>query len=76
MCVSHCATGLAAGRGVLADVVALVVAALGRRNLELQVDAGAQQLVARRPEQYLWSYNRYKTPAGIEPPTQQGAGLA
>jgi KDO2-lipid IV(A) lauroyltransferase len=27
-----------------------------------------EQLIRRRPEQYLWSYNRYKVPAGVQPP--------
>lgn len=27
-----------------------------------------ERIVARKPEQYLWSYNRYKTPRGAEPP--------
>src|SRR5262245_3562879 len=27
-----------------------------------------EQLIRRHPEQYLWSYNRYKIPAGVRPP--------
>ena len=27
-----------------------------------------EEIVRRCPEQYMWSYNRYKTPAGVEPP--------
>jgi len=27
-----------------------------------------EMLIRRCPEQYLWSYNRYKIPAGVEPP--------
>jgi Kdo2-lipid IVA lauroyltransferase/acyltransferase len=27
-----------------------------------------EHLIRRRPEQYLWSYNRYKVPAGVRPP--------
>lgn len=27
-----------------------------------------EQLIRRKPEQYLWSYNRYKIPAGARPP--------
>jgi KDO2-lipid IV(A) lauroyltransferase len=27
-----------------------------------------EQMVRRRPEQYLWGYNRYKVPAGVQPP--------
>jgi len=30
-----------------------------------------EQMIRRSPAQYLWSYNRYKIPAGVEPP--QGA---
>jgi KDO2-lipid IV(A) lauroyltransferase len=31
-----------------------------------------EDLVRRRPEQYLWSYNRYKVPAGVAPPDRTG----
>jgi KDO2-lipid IV(A) lauroyltransferase len=27
-----------------------------------------EQMILRCPEQYLWSYNRYKVPAGVNPP--------
>jgi KDO2-lipid IV(A) lauroyltransferase len=27
-----------------------------------------EHLIRRCPEQYLWSYNRYKVPAGVRPP--------
>jgi Kdo2-lipid IVA lauroyltransferase/acyltransferase len=27
-----------------------------------------EQMIRGRPEQYLWSYNRYKVPAGVQPP--------
>jgi KDO2-lipid IV(A) lauroyltransferase len=27
-----------------------------------------EQMIRRRPEQYLWGYNRYKVPAGVQPP--------
>jgi len=29
------------------------------------INAAIESLVRRRPEQYLWSYNRYKTPRGV-----------
>jgi KDO2-lipid IV(A) lauroyltransferase len=32
-----------------------------------------QQLIARSPAQYFWSYNRYKTPDGINGPEQETA---
>ncbi|GAC1408686.1 MAG: lysophospholipid acyltransferase family protein [Burkholderiaceae bacterium] len=28
-----------------------------------------EELIARCPAQYFWSYNRYKTPAGVQPPS-------
>lgn len=34
-----------------------------------QINQAMESLIRRRPEQYLWSYNRYKTPAGITPPS-------
>jgi len=33
-----------------------------------QINAALEKLVCACPAQYLWSYNRYKTPAGIEAP--------
>jgi KDO2-lipid IV(A) lauroyltransferase len=30
-----------------------------------------EMLILRCPEQYLWSYNRYKVPAGVTPPGEQ-----
>jgi KDO2-lipid IV(A) lauroyltransferase len=35
---------------------------------EAALNRAVEALVRRRPEQYLWSYNRYKVPAGAEPP--------
>lgn len=32
------------------------------------INAAVEAVVARYPEQYLWSYNRYKRPAGSPPP--------
>jgi KDO2-lipid IV(A) lauroyltransferase len=34
-----------------------------------QINAALEKLVRACPEQYLWSYNRYKVPAGTEAPT-------
>ncbi len=36
-----------------------------------QVNAALEELVLINPAQYLWSYNRYKIPAGIKPATMQ-----
>ncbi|HEV2611181.1 MAG TPA: lysophospholipid acyltransferase family protein [Noviherbaspirillum sp.] len=35
------------------------------------INAAMEELIARCPSQYFWSYNRYKTPAGAASPTQQ-----
>lgn len=39
---------------------------------EAALNRAVEAQVRRCPEQYLWSYNRYKTPAGAEPPPAQG----
>ena len=33
-----------------------------------QLNRGLEELIRRCPAQYLWSYNRYKVPAGVAPP--------
>jgi len=35
------------------------------------INAAMERLVARCPAQYIWSYNRYKTPAGVKAPGAQ-----
>ena len=35
---------------------------------EQSMNRAVENLVRERPTQYLWSYNRYKVPAGVEPP--------
>jgi len=34
------------------------------------INAAMEQLIAHCPAQYFWSYNRYKTPAGVAAPAQ------
>jgi KDO2-lipid IV(A) lauroyltransferase len=34
------------------------------------LNAALEQVILRCPEQYLWSYNRYKAPAGSQPQTE------
>lgn len=36
-----------------------------------QINHALEALIRRAPEQYLWAYNRYKRPAGAEPPPAQ-----
>ena len=38
-----------------------------------RLNRGLEQLIRRSPAQYLWSYNRYKTPAGVAPPDTSAA---
>lgn len=38
-----------------------------------QINREVEQLIRRCPQQYLWGYNRYKQPAGAEPPPGAGA---
>ncbi len=39
-----------------------------RKTAARQLNAALEELIRKAPTQYLWSYNRYKTPAGAEPP--------
>ena len=38
-----------------------------------QINREVEKLIRACPEQYLWGYNRYKQPAGAEPPPGAGA---
>jgi KDO2-lipid IV(A) lauroyltransferase len=38
------------------------------------MNRGLEALVRECPAQYLWGYNRYKTPAGVAPPPAPGSG--
>jgi len=35
--------------------------------LRRRINRVLEELIRQRPEQYLWGYNRYKTPAGAKP---------
>ncbi|MBV2194820.1 MAG: lysophospholipid acyltransferase family protein [Azonexus sp.] len=60
----------------------LVVQALGAPLAEtlearvVQFNEALERLIAACPEQYLWSYNRYKIPAGVLPPDAETETLA
>jgi len=41
---------------------------------EAALNRAVEVQVRRRPEQYLWSYNRYKTPAGADAPPAKAEG--
>jgi len=38
------------------------------RSVPQQINAELERMIRAFPEQYLWSYNRYKVPRGIEMP--------
>jgi KDO2-lipid IV(A) lauroyltransferase len=38
------------------------------RSVPLQINAALERVIAISPAQYLWSYNRYKIPPGVQPP--------
>ncbi len=40
-------------------------------SLSQQINVALEKLVLKCPAQYLWSYNRYKRPAGVEPPANE-----
>jgi len=66
-----CAERLPRGRGYRFVVEPL----LATRPPESPVRAlnrSLEQIIRRRPEQYLWAYNRYKVPAGAPRPPQEG----
>ena len=61
---------LPGGRGYRMNVEELPARDFDEAALNRAVEAQ----VRRCPEQYLWSYNRYKTPAGAEPPPVKAKG--
>ncbi len=36
------------------------------------INAAMEGLIAQCPQQYFWSYHRYKRPSGVEPPLEEG----
>jgi KDO2-lipid IV(A) lauroyltransferase len=61
---------LPAGRGYRLHLEEVPGAGFDEAALNRAIEAQ----VRRRPEQYLWSYNRYKVPAGAEPPPAKAHG--
>jgi KDO2-lipid IV(A) lauroyltransferase len=39
-----------------------------QRSIPEQINASLESVIRKHPEQYLWSYNRYKVPRGALPP--------
>jgi KDO2-lipid IV(A) lauroyltransferase len=40
------------------------------QSVPLQINRALERIIATAPAQYLWSYNRYKTPQGVASPTR------
>lgn len=57
------------GRGFVVRLRLLKAPLLGSLEAAARtMNAELEETIARQPEQYLWSYNRYKVPAGVTPP--------
>jgi KDO2-lipid IV(A) lauroyltransferase len=57
------------GRGYRIHLKRLAEPLTGDPGHDAEVmNRGLESLIRERPAQYLWGYNRYKTPAGAEPP--------
>jgi len=58
------------GRGYRLHVVPMSDPRSGETP-QRRLNRAIEELVRRCPAQYLWAYNRYKVPAGVEPPQQR-----
>ena len=63
---------LPAGRGYRAAAESMPEALPGE-SAARHLNRAMENLIRRCPAQYLWSYNRYKVPAGVESPGGAGA---
>jgi KDO2-lipid IV(A) lauroyltransferase len=66
-----CAERLPRGRGYRVHVEPIADAQPGE-SPQRRLNRAIEGLVRRCPAQYLWAYNRYKVPAGVEPPPSAG----
>ena len=65
---------LPAGRGYRLDLVPFDEPLTGDVEADTQrLNLALEALIRQCPAQYLWGYNRYKVPAGAEPPPSQPA---
>jgi KDO2-lipid IV(A) lauroyltransferase len=55
------------GRGFEMRILPLA-AALPGESPTRRVNRALEEAIRERPEQYMWSYNRYKRPHGAPPP--------
>ncbi len=62
------------GRGFVVRFVAFDAILEGDATQQANtINTAMEQLIARCPAQYFWSYNRYKTPDGVHGPEQESA---
>ena len=43
----------------------------GASSIPRQMNTALEALIRAHPEQYMWSYNRYKVPRGVLPPVRE-----
>lgn len=56
------------GRGFEVEIARLPEPFTGDKTTDgAKLNQAVEQLIRQAPAQYLWSYNRYKTPAGVAP---------
>ena len=59
------------GEGYIIHIEPLQADLGGDKQLaSIALNTALEQLIRKFPAQYLWSYNRYKRPGGIEPPAE------
>lgn len=63
-----CAERLPQGRGYAMRIQPLILDYA--QSVPLQINQALEQVISIAPAQYLWSYNRYKTPQGVASPNQ------
>ena len=57
-----------AGDGFEVEIARLPEPFTGDKTTDgAKLNQAVEQLIRQAPAQYLWSYNRYKTPAGVAP---------
>ncbi len=64
-----CAERLPHGRGYVIRIEPLQLDFA--HSVPLQINEALERVIATAPAQYLWSYNRYKTPSGVTAPTKE-----
>jgi KDO2-lipid IV(A) lauroyltransferase len=65
-----CSHRLPGGRGFRLEFEAVAEDLDGPEG-PARLNRAVERVIRRCPEQYLWSYNRYKVPAGVMPPVQR-----